>query len=53
MSSQSVVTTSRVWSCQTLHDGVKQLLDEAEQLQWEEQELERQIKDSIPYYILA
>ena len=50
MSSESVVTTSRVWSCQTLNDGAQQLLEEAEQLQSEEKELERMIQDSILYH---
>ena len=41
---ESVATTSRVWSCATLQDGLCFVADEAAQLEKEELELERQIK---------
>ena len=42
--SESVATSSRVWSCATLHDGLGFVADEAAKLEEEELELERQIK---------
>jgi hypothetical protein len=41
---ESVATTSRVWSCATLQDGLCFVADEAAQLEKEELELEGQIK---------
>ena len=48
MSKDSFATTSRVWSCQTLNDGVNKLLNEADEIDAEEAELEKQIEDSKP-----
>lgn len=42
----SMVTTSRVWSCHTLADGVDALLAEANQVEEEEEMLEKMIQDT-------
>ena len=44
MVSQSVSTSSRVWSCATFKEGVDQVASSAEQLEAEERELEQQIE---------
>lgn len=44
MVSQSVSTSSRVWSCATFKEGVDQVASSAEQLEAEERELEMQIE---------
>ena len=44
MVSQSVSTSSRVWSCATFQEGVDQVTSSAQQLEDEERELEKQIE---------
>ena len=44
MSSQSVVTSSRVWSCATFEEGVAQVRNTAARLEDEELELEKEIQ---------
>ena len=41
----SLDTTSRVWSCQTLHDGIDQLMEDANKAEEEVIELEKLIQD--------
>ena len=41
----SVSTSSRVWSCATLRDGVDDVAAKRRELEEEEAELERQIED--------
>ena len=45
MTRMSLDTTSRVWSCHTLNDGIDQLLREADQISEEEQALEKFLED--------
>ena len=45
MASSGALTTSRVWSCTTLTDGMNHIHMEASKLEAEERELERQIQD--------
>lgn len=47
MVSQSVSTSSRVWSCATFKEGVDQVASSAEQLEAEERELEQQIEEMM------
>ena len=42
--SSGALTTSRVWSCTTLGEGMDQVRSEADRLEEEERELERQIQ---------
>ena len=41
----SCATTSRVWSCETLREGLDHVASEAKQLEEEERKLEQKIKD--------
>ena len=41
----SVATTSRIWSCGTLEDGIQHVVDLSKLEEEEELELERQIQD--------
>ena len=43
----STVTSSRVWSCSTLRDGIDQLAEQAQQVDDEEEELMKLIEDWI------
>lgn len=45
MTSASLQTTSRVWSCSTLNDGIDHLLMEANKIETEEEQLEKWIQD--------
>ena len=45
----SKATTSRVWSCSTLKDGIDYLQEEAEMIEDEEKQLEKMIQDCILY----
>ena len=45
MSQISQTTTSRVWSCGTLNDGIDQLLAQQDAIDEEELALEKLIKD--------
>ena len=45
MTSLSLKTTSRVWSCNTLSDGMDRLLAEANEVEQEEESLEKLIQD--------
>lgn len=47
MSVDSKLTTSRVWSCATLEDGMEQLVNEANRVDQEELELMKLIEDHI------
>lgn len=47
MSTASVVTSSRVWSCSTLRDGVDYLLEEANKAEDEELELEKLVQETL------
>ena len=42
--SSGALTTSRVWSCTTLGEGMDQVMSEADRLELEERELEVQIQ---------
>lgn len=48
----SMTTTSRVWSCNTLNDGVDQLLAEANRIEDEELQLEKMIQDRKTKYTI-
>ena len=41
----SEATTSRIWSCATLEDGIQHVVDLSKSEEDEELELERQIQD--------
>ena len=45
MTRMSLETSSRIWSCNTLGDGIGHLLREADQIYEEEQALEKFIED--------
>jgi len=51
MSVDSKLTTTRVWSCATLEDGMEQLVNEANQVAQEELDLMKLIEDHIYIYI--
>lgn len=57
MTSLSLATTSRVWSCNTLSDGMDRLLAEANAVEQEEEQLEQVLQDRqhmlIPTYALG
>ena len=52
----SLMTSSRVWSCATLKDGIDHLVAEANKIESEEDSLERLIKDryivSFPLFLI-
>ena len=48
----SLETSSRVWSCHTLSDGIDQLMREADNIDDEELELEKLIKETIRQQIM-
>lgn len=48
----SLETSSRIWSCDTLNDGIDQLMREADQIDNEELELEKFIKETIRQQIM-
>lgn len=46
---RSMPTSSRIWSCGTLSDGLQHVSDEAKQLEDEELELQRQLQALMRY----
>ena len=51
MTSASLQTTSRMWSCSTLNDGIDHLLMEANKIESEEEQLEKWIKDPCRFFV--
>ena len=52
MSAQPGLDSSRVWSCNTLKDGIDRLMEKVTELDDEEDNLKRLIEDSLYIYHL-